>query len=175
MMAVGDAIAMLASMLRSFSPQDFARFHPGGSLGRKLATVDQIMRSIDACRVASTTDSIRQAMVASSKSGRRTGAVMLVDDDGVLAGIFTDSDLARLLERRDDGALDEPIGDRMSTQPTTASRDTLLQDAIAIMSHRRISELPIVDSLGHPLGLVDITDLVSLTDATDGPATLLMN
>jgi arabinose-5-phosphate isomerase len=174
MMAVGDAIAMLASTLRSFSPQDFARFHPGGSLGRKLAKVDQIMRTVDVCRVASTKDSIRNAMVASSKSGRRTGAVMLVDDDGILVGVFTDSDLARLLEQRDDRALDEPIGDRMSIQPTTAMSEILLQDAIAIMSHRRISELPIVDTDGRPLGLVDITDLVSQTDATDGPSTISM-
>jgi arabinose-5-phosphate isomerase len=175
MMAVGDGIAMLASMLRSFTPQDFARFHPGGSLGRKLAKVDQIMRTVDVCRIASTKDSIRDAMVSSSKSGRRTGAVMLVNQDGVLAGIFTDSDLARLLEQRDDKALDEPIGNRMSVQPTTTTSDTLLQDAIAIMSRRRISELPIVDSQGRPLGLIDITDLVAQTDATDGPATIRMN
>lgn len=175
MMAVGDAVAMLASMLRSFSPQDFARFHPGGSLGRKLARVDQIMRSVDVCRIASSSDTIRDAMVSSSKSGRRTGAVMLVDADGVLVGVFTDSDLAKLLEHRHDGALDEPIGNQMSVQPTTASADTLLQDAIAIMSHRRISELPIVDSGGRPVGLIDITDVVSQTDATDGPATISMN
>ena len=175
MMAVGDAVAMLASMLRSFSPQDFARFHPGGSLGRKLARVDQIMRSVDVCRIASSSDTIRDAMVSSSKSGRRTGAVMLVDADGVLVGVFTDSDLAKLLEHRHDGALDKPIGNQMSVQPTTAATDTLLQDAIAIMSHRRISELPIVDSEGRPVGLIDITDVVSQTDATDGPATISMN
>ncbi len=174
MMAVGDAIAMLASGMRSFTPQDFARFHPGGSLGRKLATVNQIMRTIDVCRVAPTNDSVRSAMVTPSKSGRRTGAVMLVDDDGILAGVFTDSDLARLLEQRDDSALDQPIRDRMSVRPTTATSETLLQDAIAIMSHRRISELPIVDSDGRPIGLVDITDLVAQTDTTDGPSIVPM-
>ncbi len=172
MMAVGDAIAMLASRLRQFSPQDFARFHPGGSLGRKLAKVIQIMRPIDACRVASKHDSIRSVMVTCSRSGRRTGAVMLLDDAGRLAGVFTDSDLARLLETREDGALDAPIELRMTVQPTTAEVDTTLQDAIAIMSRRRISELPIVDKQGRPVGLVDITDLVSLTDTADSPAIL---
>lgn len=174
MMAVGDAIAMLASRLRSFSPQDFARFHPGGALGHKLANVTQIMRSIDVCRVASHNDSIRDAMVTRSKSGRRTGAVMLVDDDGRLAGIFTDSDLAKLLETRNDNALDDPIANRMSSEPTTAGPATMLQDAIAIMSHRRISELPIIDSNRRPIGLVDITDLVSLTEAADVPSIISM-
>jgi arabinose-5-phosphate isomerase len=172
MMAVGDAIAMLASERRSFTPQDFARYHPGGALGRKLATVLQIMRPIDVCRVAATTDSVRDAMVTRSKSGRRTGAVMLIDDDGRLTGIFTDSDLAKLLETKNDAALDDPIKSRMSVQPTTADADTLLQDAIAIMSHRRISELPIIDNDGRPLGLVDITDLVSLTDSSDSRSTI---
>ncbi len=59
-------------------------------------------------------------MVTATKTGRRTGAVMLVDDEGRLAGLFTDSDLARLLEQRDDTALDEPIARRMTVNPTTA-------------------------------------------------------
>ena len=175
MMAVGDAIAMLASQLRGFTPQDFARYHPGGALGRKLATVDQIMRPISICRIASTNDSVREAMVTRSKSGRRTGAVMLVDDQQRLCGIFTDSDLAKLLESKNDNALDDLIANQMSFEPTTAKPATLLQDAIAIMSHRKISELPIVDDHQRPVGLVDITDLVSLTDSTEFPATLAMN
>ncbi len=175
MMAVGDAIAMLASRLRSFTPQDFARFHPGGSLGRKLATVTQIMRPIDVCRIASQKDTIRQAMVARSKTGRRTGAVMLIDDHGRLAGIFTDSDLAKLLETRSDNALDDPIADRMSSRPTTAHPETSLGDAIAIMSHRRISELPVIDSNCRPLGLVDITDLVALSELDVSPSIISMS
>ena len=175
MMAVGDGIAMLASKIRSFTPQDFARFHPGGSLGRKLAKVTQIMRPVDVCRVASQKDTIRQAMVARSKTGRRTGAVMLVDDDGRLVGIFTDSDLAKLLETRSDNALDDPIAERMSSNPTTAHSQTSLQDAIAIMSHRRISELPVIDSSRRPLGLVDITDLVALSEPDDSASIFSMH
>lgn len=172
MMAVGDGVALLASQLRSFSPQDFARFHPGGSLGRKLAEVDQIMRPLDACRFASRQTTIRSAMVTASKSGRRTGAIMLVDNDGSLAGIFTDSDLARLLENRDDASLDQPIEMRMTANPATASTGTLLQDAVAVMSHRRISELPVIDAQHRPVGMLDITDVVSLASASDQPATI---
>lgn len=167
MMAVGDAIAMLASSLRRFTPQDFARFHPGGSLGQKLATVDQIMRPIDACRLADQHTTIRAAMIGGSRTSRRTGAIMLTGDDGRLAGIFTDSDLARLLERRDEAALDQPIATRMTTRPVTIPSGTMLREALAIMSHRRISELPILDDQSRPIGLLDITDIVSLGDLND--------
>lgn len=172
MMAVGDGIALLASCLRSFTPQDFARFHPGGALGRKLADVDQIMRPIDACRVAFMGATIRDAMVATSKTGRRTGAVMLVDDQGRLAGLFTDSDLARLLENRDEASLDQPIASRMTRDPTTALSRSMLQDAVATMSHRRISELPVIDSDHRPIGMLDITDVVSLAEPSPEPATI---
>lgn len=174
MMAVGDGIAMLASRLRSFTPQDFARFHPGGALGRKLASVDQIMRPLQVCRVASKNASVRGAMVTASRSPRRTGAVMLVDDDGRLAGLFTDSDLARLLETRDDAALDQPIASRMTTNPTTARQGSLLSEAMAVMSHRRISELPVIDNERRPIGLLDLTDLVSLSDSGDAAFVLPM-
>ncbi len=172
MMAVGDGIALLASQLRSFSPQDFARFHPGGSLGRKLAEVDQIMRPLDFCRVASKETTIRNAMVTASKSGRRTGAVMLTHADGSLAGIFTDSDLARLLENRDDASLDQPIGLRMTANPATATTGSLLQDAMAVMSRRRISELPVINDNQQPIGILDITDVLSLIEPNDQLATL---
>ena len=172
MMAVGDGIAMLASRLRSFTRQDFARFHPGGALGRKLAAVDQVMRTIDVCRIASQNGSVRQAMITASRGGRRTGAVMLVDMEGKLVGLFTDSDLARLLETRQDGVLDEPISKHMTARPSTVRRGSLLLDAIALMSHRRISELPVLDRDDQPIGLLDITDVVSLSDDNAPPATL---
>ena len=174
MMAVGDAVALLASRLRSFTPQDFAKFHPGGALGQKLASVDQIMRPLSQCRVASQTITIREAMVSASQAGRRSGAVMLVDDQERLSGIFTDSDLARLLESRHEAALDEPIAERMTKGPTTVSAGKLLQDAVAIMSQKRISELPVVDHECRPVGLIDITDVVTLSDKSGGTPTIPM-
>ncbi len=162
MMAVGDAIALLASRMRNFTPQDFARFHPGGALGRKLAGVEQVMRPLEACRVVSETSIIRDAMVTTAKNGRRSGAVMLTDNDGCLCGIFTDSDLARLLEMRCDSALDHPINQRMTAKPATALSGSMLGDAIAVMSRLRISELPVIDDQGRPVGMLDITDLIAL-------------
>lgn len=171
MLAVGDAIALLASRLRGFSQYDFARFHPGGSLGRKLARVEQLMRPRDVCRVAPASGTIRQTMVAASRGGRRSGAVMLVDANGRLAGIFTDSDLARLLESRSEGSLDDPVAGVMTRQVQTVRAGTLLRDAIAVLAGRKISELPVLNPDGVPLGLLDITDVVSLTEP-DGPSTV---
>lgn len=160
MLAVGDAIAMLASQLRRFTAQDFARFHPGGSLGQKLAKVDEIMRPVEDCRVARQDTPIRQAMVMTGRHGRRSGAVLLTNRAGQLSGIFTDSDLARLLQSRRDADLDRPIEQLMTKSPSTILHGELLQDAIAVLSKRRISELPVVDESGMPMGIVDITDVI---------------
>jgi len=109
MLAMGDALALVTSRMRDFGREDFARFHPGGSLGRKLSKVEHHMRALDQCRVAGDGLSVREVFVAVSRPGRRTGAIMLVGADGKLSGIFTDSDLARLFEGRRDDCLDGPI------------------------------------------------------------------
>ena len=87
---------------------------------------------------------------------------MILDDAGTLAGVFTDSDLARLFERRHDAALDSAIGGVMTSRPTTLPAGTRLRDAIAILESRRLSELPVLDAAERPVGLVDIVDLVGL-------------
>ena len=86
--------------------------------------------------------------------------MILVDDEGRLSGLFTDSDLARMLERRQDGLLDRPIAESMTRRPLTIGPDALLSEAIEILSHNRISELPVVDLEGRPLGILDVTDVV---------------
>ncbi|MEL6109365.1 MAG: KpsF/GutQ family sugar-phosphate isomerase, partial [Planctomycetota bacterium] len=162
MMAVGDAVAMLASRLREFTASDFARFHPGGALGKKLATAKQMMRPIESCRIANQSTSIRECLSSSSIEGRRSGAILLTDDAEVLTGIFTDSDLARLLESRCEDALDGPIQARMTCDPHCVGPDTLISDVIALLSQLRLSELPVIDSTRKPLGVIDITDLIAL-------------
>jgi arabinose-5-phosphate isomerase len=180
MAALGDALALVTSRLREFTPEDFARNHPGGSLGRRLAKVVQHMRPLEQCRVALETQSVREVMIVASRPGRRTGAVLLVDAAGALAGIFTDSDLARLFETRRDDALDKPISQVMTGKPCTVCEGARLIDAVQIMAERKISELPVVTDNGAPLGIVDITDVLALmpederrdiaADATqDGP------
>lgn len=162
MIAVGDALAFVLTEMRQFTREDFARYHPAGSLGRKLLKVEAIMRQGNELRLSSDQESVREVFARDRGRGRRTGAVMLTDGAGVLSGIFTDSDLARLFEGRRDAALDRPIGEVMTIDPTTVTVGTRVVDAVEIIRQRKISELPVVDSAGKPVGLLDITDLIGL-------------
>ncbi len=162
MLAVGDALALVLSKMRNFQADDFARFHPGGALGRKLGKVDDIMRPLAECRCASESLSVRQVIIKCTKPGRRSGAIMLTDKAGRLTGLFTDSDLARLFEQRDESALDRPMCTVMVAQPTTVPSGTRVGDAVALLAQRKFSELPVVDKKGRPVGLVDVTDVVGL-------------
>lgn len=170
MLAVGDAIALVLSKMRNFQADDFARFHPGGALGRKLCRVDDIMRPLAECRTARDSQTVREVVVTCTKPGRRTGAIMLTDAKGRLSGLFTDSDLARLFERRDESALDRPICEVMAGKPTTVPSGTRVGDAVALLAKRKFSELPIVDKSGRPIGLVDVTDVVGLKDEEEKAA-----
>ncbi|MCL4207072.1 MAG: KpsF/GutQ family sugar-phosphate isomerase [Pirellulaceae bacterium] len=161
MLAVGDALALVMSRMRRFGPYDFVRFHPGGSLGRKLTKVDEVMRSLDQCRVAGEACTVREVFVQASRPGRRSGAVMLTDSQGCLTGVFTDSDLARLLENRKDFCIDGPVGDVMTRGPRSVLAGTMMTEAIRILAERKISELPVVDQVGRPVGMIDITDVVA--------------
>ena len=161
MLALGDAVALVTSRLRRFTHEEFHARHPGGSLGRQLMLVDDAMRPVARCRTARPTDTVREVF-ARPLPARRTGVVMILGDDGRLAGIFTDSDLARLFERRNDAALDGPIGGVMTERPTTVTVGTRLRDALAILEARRLSELPVLDAAGRVVGLLDIVDLVGL-------------
>jgi arabinose-5-phosphate isomerase len=152
----------VVSELRQFGPEDFARFHPGGSLGRKLAKVNDVMRPLAECRVALETISLREALVAQRRPGRRTGAIMIVDRDGRLSGFFTDSDLARLLEAKRDVAIDGPISAVMTRGCSSIVIDSPLAAACDLLVRRKISELPVVDAEGKPVGLIDITDIVGI-------------
>jgi arabinose-5-phosphate isomerase len=162
MLALGDALALVVSRMRGFAREDFARFHPAGSLGRKLSRVGQYCRPLRMCRVAEDSLSVREVFVRRSMPGRRTGAIMLVDQEGRLTGLFTDSDLARLFEHRREETLDEPIRPVMTRNPLTIQDGAMMTDAVALMAKRKISELPVVDECGRPTGLIDVTDVVGL-------------
>ncbi len=170
MLAVGDALALVVSQMRHFSREDFARFHPGGSLGYKLSRVEQYMRPLEQCRVADDRQSVRDVLISARMPGRRTGATMLVDADGKLSGIFTDSDLARLFELRRDNELDGPISQVMTGKPLRVEVGSMMVDAVTIIAGRKISELPVVDADSKPVGLIDITDVVALLPKETVPA-----
>ncbi|MBN2022196.1 MAG: KpsF/GutQ family sugar-phosphate isomerase [Pirellulales bacterium] len=162
MLAVGDALALVTSRMRDFRAEDFARFHPAGALGQRLSHARQVMRPLDQCRVADQRRTVREVLVGVSKPGRRSGAIMLVDASGRLSGVFTDSDLARLFERRRDPELDVPIERLMTPRPVTIRDGAMVGEAVELMAGRKISELPVVDAEGCPIGMIDITDLVAM-------------
>lgn len=167
MLALGDALALVTSRIRGFRAEDFARFHPGGSLGRKLSKVDDWMRPLAECRLASASQTVRGVFAMQQRPGRRSGAIMLLDERGRLVGLFTDSDLARLFEGRRDERFDAPIREVMTPAPCVVRTGSMMSDAVAIMAERKISELPVVDHVGVPQGLIDITDVVGLVPADD--------
>ncbi len=162
MMAVGDALALLVSRMRDFRAEDFALVHPGGNLGRRLAYVDDLMRTNGRLRKARMDLTVREVFVSLAGPRRRSGAVLIVDDADRLVGIFTDSDLARLFERRQDDHLDWPISEVMTPDPIQVVVGASVAEAVELMKSRKISELPVVDRGGHPVGLIDLTDLIGL-------------
>jgi arabinose-5-phosphate isomerase len=164
MLAMGDALALVISQLRGFTAGDFAGFHPAGSLGRQLCPVQDVMRKGEHLRMAAEDQTIREVLVAQGRPGRRTGAVLITGLQGRLSGLFTDSDLARLFEGRRDELLDRPIREAMTVNPITVPPETLLPDAIHLMSVRKLSELPVVDPQRRPLGMLDITDVLQAVD-----------
>jgi arabinose-5-phosphate isomerase len=165
LMAVGDAIALLVSKMRDFTADDFALYHPGGSLGRKLTRVEEVMRTGRQLRRAHVDQTVRDVFIKLAGPRRRSGAVLIEDRDFVLLGIFTDSDLARLFEKRREVDLDRPIGEVMTPDPYYIRVGSNLGDAFELMKLHKISELPVIDRGDHLVGLIDLTDLIGLVPA----------
>ncbi len=172
MLALGDALALTVMRMRDFSPEDFAAFHPGGSLGRRLMKVEEAMtfRMGDRLAVAEDGLSVREVLAAAERIARRAGAVLLVDGQGRLSGILTDADLRRRLLAEPDGQLlARPVAEVMKRGPKVVTVGTLASEALALMNQYRIDELPVLDGQGRPAGLIDVQDLVGLrTVVNDG-------
>jgi arabinose-5-phosphate isomerase len=161
--AVGDALVLGVMSLRKFSREEFAAFHPGGSLGRKLLRVEQVMefRVGENFSAVGEGVTLREVLERDPVSGRRAGAVVVVDGSGKLSGVFTDGDLRRHLRNRPAAELLEtPIGVVMTRSPKRIGKESLASEALGLLNRYRIDELPVVDGEGRPVGLVDVQDLV---------------
>ena len=163
MLAVGDALALAVSRRREFTHDDFRRRHPGGLLGVGLKGITEVLRFRvgDNLPVVADTCSVQQALAAAGE-GRRAGALMLVDAQGRLSGIFTDGDLRRNLNSHGVVVLQQPIASVMTRHPCTLPSDALVRDAVRLVRERRLDEIPVVDAAGHPIGLVDVQDLITM-------------
>ncbi len=163
MNAIGDALVLGVMSLRKFSAEDFAAFHPAGSLGRKLLKVSEVMgfRTGENFYPVSAAWTLRQALAMDHTGGRRPGAIVLVDNQNRLTGIFTDGDLRRGI-MLDSTLLDKPLHAVMTVNPRCIRSDALASEAMALLNQYRIDELPVVDARRRPVGLVDVLDLVPL-------------
>ena len=163
MLAVGDALAFTVMKARKFGVEDYVRFHPGGSLGAKLMTVEQSMmfQAGEKLPVATVSETIERVL-ADAEDVKRHGAVMVVDEEGRLAGIITDADLRRLMTREGNRAFGMKAGEVMTAGCKRIRADALAAEATAIFHKYRIDDLPVVDSEDRPVGLIDVQDIVTI-------------
>jgi arabinose-5-phosphate isomerase len=163
MLAVGDALAFTVMKARNFSVEDYVRFHPGGSLGTKLMTVEQSMmfKPGERLPIAEVADTMEK-LLRKTIDVKRHGAVMVVDKAGKLVGIITDGDLRRLLTKEGPLAFEMKAGDVMTANCKKIRADALASEATAIFHKYRIDELPVVDADNRPVGLIDVQDIVTI-------------
>ena len=166
-LAMGDVLALALSRRRNFSSDDFHHAHPGGMLGAGLRKLVDVVRfRVDEnLAVLDQSCTVREAL-AEGRRTRRAGAIMIVDEKGRLAGIFTDGDLRRLV-LDDPAALDRAVGAVMTARPKHLTVDDLVRDAVRLVREHRVDEIPIVDHDGAPVGLVDVQDLMAMKVVQD--------
>ena len=162
MLALGDALAMVVLQERRFSREDYALFHPAGSLGRRLMRVQEVMRKGDQLPIARAGTPIKGVVVVMNRTPGRPGAALIVDADGRLVGIFTHGDLARLLEARERFDLDQPVDGAMGRNPKSIAPDQLVEEAQRLVLEHRIDQVPVLDGAGRPVGLLDVQDLLDV-------------
>lgn len=160
MLALGDALALALMELRSFQPEDYAERHPSGALGRSLMRTHEIMRRDDDCPTVRAGATIAQCYETILKAPRRAGAAMVVDDGDRLVGILTQGDFFRFFEHPE-GFSSRSVEELMTRDPQRVADDALVADALVLMRQAAIDELPVVDSDGRVLGLIDIQDLIA--------------
>ncbi len=156
-MALGDAMALTLSNLKGFTTEDFALYHPGGNLGRKLLTkVSDVLEVRNENPVVKQQTSVKEALFTMTHS--RMGSTSIIDNQGILVGIITDGDIRRLLERSVD-FLSKPVSEVMIQSPSSITPDKLATEALNLMEEKEISDLPVVIE-GKPIGMLNFQDLL---------------
>ena len=160
MLVMGDVLAMVLLESRGFTEEDFARFHPGGSLGRALLTrVSDIMRANAELPTVNEGSKVFDALDAMNRV--RAGACLILKNDGSLAGIFTHGDFARSF-RHDPLLGDKPVVPLMTRHPITVQADALAVEVLKTIGANRIDDIVVLNGDGKPVGLIDTQDLARL-------------
>lgn len=160
MMALGDALALCLFECRGFGPEEYARYHPGGSLGRKLMKVYEVMRRGDQNPTVEEHQTLREVLHVITCTPGRPGATTVLDRDGRVTGFFTDGDLRRLLED-DHFSIDTKVVDVMHLGPKAVRPEQLVVEAAALMREHKIDQVPVIDADGRSVGFLDVQDLLS--------------
>ena len=151
-LAMGDALAIALMEKRQFRPKDFAQFHPGGSLGKRLlTTAHDVMRSDD-LPILSETMHLGEAIIFVSKGKLGLGVTL---KDGKVSGLITDGDIRRAMERWQAKFFDKTVSDIMTRKPKCVTPDTKISQIQAIMQRHKIHSVLVTDQEGHLLGVVD--------------------
>ena len=158
MLAMGDALAVALLTKRGFQASDFQRVHPGGSLGTRLSlAIREVMLTGDNIPLSRPEETMAQ--VVQEMGVKKLGTTLVVDREGMLAGIITDGDLRRALEKFGQ-ILDKPAQEIMTRQPYTVGPETLASQALELMEQKAIMVLPVVDRQGKVTGIVHLHDLL---------------
>jgi arabinose-5-phosphate isomerase len=159
-MAIGDALAVSLLERRDFRSDDFAALHPAGSLGKRLLRVDKVMHAGDALPKVSPQTPMPEAF--HEMSAKKLGMTTIVNADGTLAGILTDGDLRRLMEKHGGATLSMNAAQCLNPNPQTVKPTILASEALTLMEKRRITSVVVVDDARRVLGVVHLHDLWGL-------------
>lgn len=160
MLALGDALAMVLLEARGFNKEDFAKFHPGGTIGRSLLLrVHDIMRPREAMAIVAANTSIRDALRAMTSV--RAGAAVIIGEDEQLLGIFTHGDFVRHFQT-DSRIGERLVADLMTLNPVTVHKDKLAVEVLNLLERHRVDDLVVIDDNNVPVGIVDSQDLTRL-------------
>jgi arabinose-5-phosphate isomerase len=156
-LAMGDALAMALSVEKGFRPEDFAALHPGGKLGKRFLRVADLMHSGGDLPLVPLAAPMKDVVYEMSK--KRLGITGVVDGDGRLAGVVSDGDLRRLLEREGEMAWGTDAAGAMNRSPKAIASSAFATEALRLMEERKITSLFIVGTDGRPEGIVHLHDL----------------
>ncbi len=158
-LVLGDALTICVYKKKGFKIEDFAFFHPAGSLGKQLLKVEDIMRTDQHNPIVKKDTTVKDTLIAVTRA--HAGAASVVDNNGKLIGFFTDGDFRRAVELYDD-VLVQPIHIFMTKNPLSIKPDCLATEALKLIKDKKIDELPVVDNDGKPVGMIDEGDLLGL-------------
>jgi len=160
MLALGDALSLTIFKKRNLSKEDYAFYHPGGELGRKLLTVEMVMRKGEENPVANEDTLLSEVLKIMTETVGKPGAVSIVDKQNKLVGFFTDGDLRRHL--KNGVSLRGRVKAFMTRSPKVINARCLVAEAYKILKEYKIDQIPVIDDSNTPVGIIDVQDLLEV-------------